>query len=353
MARKTVIPFVVPGTEAVSQATATAAAAPSAVSPTETLRRHEEEVAKAYDLRVEDSICEAMVEVLRLIANLPRGHQTIDCGKIARKAGLATDDFVTAANSKLTKFRLSPPAATSAQQFVFTVERLPDPAPFPTASEVFPQMTAPKSMYDDMMDVELETLRLAKVQWKDHGGVYYADPGPGKTWKDAEWWLEPIRSARDGDHIRLRRRRDGHPATIWIRYAHVEPLDIMVRKLMQSFGVSDAGVQKEASAAVATKDTSNLYDDEMEAELGRLRRAELRWTTQPGDGGYTAEIVRQTKYTIRRVQYQDTGSYVCLQRITNGLITQTWERHPLIPEDTSRSMFARIMKSLGVAEVNE
>lgn len=166
-------------------------------TPSELLRAEEVRIAKVYDNRREDAICEVLIGVLKLVDEMPDNRTIIDCSALASSLRLSRPEFMAELQTRLTKFRFSL-VSNSEDKLKFIVTRVPDAAPKPA-------IHAPSDPLKDDMEVMLEELRLMKLQWGPWCGEYRAEVPEANV----QYFLTLVAHAaapREGPYIRLQKR---------------------------------------------------------------------------------------------------------------------------------------------------
>jgi len=194
-------------------------------SPSELLRAEEERVAKAFALRREDVICEALVEVLNLIREADSGG-VIDCSGLPARACLTEQEFIAELATRLTKFRFVP---TTNDNFWFTVSLAP------SNGESGVRVPLPPVIGDDM-DAIVKKLSAMNLIWKTHFGVCSASV-PGEN---ICYYLDHVADdkTKSPEHIRIRKAMGTYMNVEWRRYQKgTAPLSLQFRSIAKSLGI--------------------------------------------------------------------------------------------------------------------
>ena len=167
-------------------------------TPSEFLRAEEERVAKIYDLRREDGICEALIGVLALVADMKEEREIIDCTSLASSSGVNRVEFIANLEVRLTKFRFRP-VSNSEDKLKFIVTRVQDPVSATPAP-------APTLGLDDM-ELKLQELRAMNLEWRPLCGTYYAEVPKANV----QYSLALV----SDDHVRYVRIRKMSRTVLW------------------------------------------------------------------------------------------------------------------------------------------
>lgn len=213
------------------------------VSPAETLRLHEERVARAYDETREKAVCGVLVNLMLAIEALHVTQDWVDCAKFIRKSGLTAEEFLQETNARLTKFKLGMPKPnmTATCYIVTRVRTVQPPAPSVVQKVALhhDQTEAFCICYSDEMEIELLKARAgAGLKWEPRCGTYYAKSAPTRA-EFTEYWIEPINDAshQTTGYLRFCKKTAGCAKELWSRYPRGETLEELFARVMASLGI--------------------------------------------------------------------------------------------------------------------